>query len=125
MAGRYRQLCVDAYAVQHPGQPGPQAIQSVGGHLVSLLAQIELNLPLSRSAALLERGVRRKGLFTWLTPPTFDSAHTVLFMQANLGDPAWAAREWAASAWRAWAPHHAQVRAWYDELSRKLDARSA
>jgi hypothetical protein len=115
-AGPYRQLCVDAYAVQHPGQSGPQAIQSVGGHLVSLLAQIELDLPLSRAAVIMERGIRQKGFFKWLTPPTFDGAKTVLYMHARLADPAPAAREWASSAWRAWAPHHAQVRAWYDAL---------
>ena len=122
-ASRYRQLCADAYAVQHPGQPGPQATQSVGGHLVSLLAQLEYGLPVPRASALLERGIRRKGYFTWLAPPSFDSMHTVLFMLANLHDPAWAAREWAASAWKAWALHHTQVRAWYAELSRNLDTR--
>lgn len=115
-AGAYRQMCVDAYAVQHPGQPGPQAIQSVGGHLISLLAQIELGLPLARSAAMLERGITRKGFFQWLTPPSFDGAKTIVLMRDNLGDPAPAAHEWASSAWRAWAPHHAQVRAWFDEL---------
>ncbi|MGA9835952.1 MAG: DUF5946 family protein [Gemmatimonadaceae bacterium] len=117
-AGAYRQLCVDAYAVQHPGQPGPQATQSVGGHLVSLLAQLELNLPASRSVAVLERGIKQKGFFSPLAPPSFDAAYTVLFMRANLNAPAWAARQWAVSAWRAWAAHHEQVRAWYDDLSR-------
>ena len=116
-ASSYRQLCVDAYAVQHPGVPGPQAIQSVGGHLVSLHAQVELGLPIARASAALERGIRRKGYFRWLTPPSFHGALTVLFMAANLDDPASAARAWAESAWRAWAPHHAQVRAWYDDLS--------
>jgi hypothetical protein len=72
-AGHYRQWCADAYAVQHPGQPGPQAIQSVGGHLVSLLAQLELGLPLSRASALMERGIQLKGYFAWLTPPSFRS----------------------------------------------------
>lgn len=124
-AGAYRQLCVDAYAVQHPGQPGPQATQSVGVHLVSLLAQLELSLPVERSWAVLERGIQQKGFFTWLTPPTFEAAYTVLFMRTNLDDPLWAAREWAVSAWRAWAAHHAHVRAWYDELSSKGSAHFA
>ena len=124
-ASGYRQLCADAFAVQHPGQPGPQAIQSVGGHLVSLLAQLELGIPLSRASALLERGMQLKGYFSRLTPPSFEGAHTVLYMLAHLHDPSRTAREWAASAWKAWAAHHGQVRTWYDDLSRKLDARSA
>ena len=114
----YRQLCGDAYAIQHPGQPGPQAIQSVGAHLVSLFAQLELGLSQSRASAIMERGIRLKGHFTWLIPPSFDGAHTIVFMLANLHDPPFAAREWATSAWKAWAPHHAQVRTWYDDLVR-------
>ena len=117
-ASRYRQLCADAYAVQHPGQPGPQATQSVGGHLVNLFAQLEVGLPVARAAEILERSIRRKGYFKWLPPPSFEGARTILFMLENLEDPQRAAREWAISAWKAWAPHHAQVRAWYEELSR-------
>jgi len=120
-ASRYRQMCADTYAVQHPGRPGPQAVQSVGGHLVSLYAQLELGLPLSRTAALLERGTQRKGYFTWLTPPSCEGALTVLFMLANLHDPSRAAREWATSAWQAWSSHHPQIRAWHDDLARNLD----
>jgi len=36
-AAPHRQFCADSFAVEHPGTPGPNAIQSVGGHLVSLL----------------------------------------------------------------------------------------
>jgi Family of unknown function (DUF5946) len=85
-------VCADAYAVQHPGQLGPQAMQSVGGHLVSLFAQLELGLPLARASAILDRGIQQKGYFTWLTPPSFDGADTVLFMASNLHDAPWAAR---------------------------------
>ena|SRR5688572_25980999 len=41
---------------------------------------------------------------------------TVAFMLANLADRVPAAREWGASAWHAWAPHHPQIRAWYRAL---------
>ena len=51
-ASDYRQLCADAYAVQHPGRPGLQATQSVGGHLVNLFAQVEVGLPVARAAAI-------------------------------------------------------------------------
>ena len=124
-ASRYRQFCVDAYAVQHPGQPGPQATQSVGCHLVSLLAQIELGLPPSRASTLMQRGIQLKGCFTWLAPPSFEGARTVLFMLAHLDDAPIAARAWAESAWQAWGVHHSQVRRWHDDLARRVDARSA
>jgi hypothetical protein len=118
-AGAYRQLAVDAYAVQHPGQPGPQATQSVGGHLVSLYSQLEARQPIARAAAVLTRGIEQKGFFTWLTPPSFEGGHTILFMRDHLDNPALAAREWAQSAWRAWSAQHAQVRAWYDKLAKR------
>ena len=35
------QLTVDAYAIQHPGKPSAQSIQSVCVHLISLYASLE------------------------------------------------------------------------------------
>lgn len=72
--------------------------------MVNLFAQLEVGLPVARAATIIERGIQQKGYFTWLTPPSFDGAHTIMFMLANLHDPRWAAREWAASTWKAWAP---------------------
>ena len=37
-------LTVDAYAVQHPGRPSPQSIQSVALHLISLCLVLEQEL---------------------------------------------------------------------------------
>ncbi len=112
-----RQLCADAFAVQHPGTPGRQAIQSVGGHLVNLYAQLERGLPVDRSREIIARAIHKKGYFHWLTPPSFRNSRTVGFMLDNLHDPGRAAREWALSALQAWSAEHEQVRAWYDELA--------
>jgi Family of unknown function (DUF5946) len=120
----YRKLCADAYAVQHPGTSGPQAIQSVALHLVSLYGQLELGQPPELTHRVIERGLGLRGRFHWLTPPTSGGARTVAFMLAHLDEPLLAAREWAASAWQAWAAHHDQIRAWHNVLSR-LSARSA
>ncbi len=49
--GPYRQLIVDTYAVQHPGTPGPQAIQSVGAHLVSTVRPIGARFPVQQDAS--------------------------------------------------------------------------
>jgi uncharacterized protein DUF5946 len=112
-----RQNCADTFAVQHSGTPGPQAIQSVGGHLVGLYARLELGLTVDRAREVMRRGIIAKGFFRWLTPPSFRNTHTVAFMLAHQNDPA-RSREWAASAWQAWAAQHKQVRAWYETLAR-------
>ena len=117
-AVRYRQLCVDAYAVQHPGTPGPQAIQSVALHLVSLHAQLERGFSLRQAMRLIQSGTQLKGRFAWLTPPSFSDALTIADMLEYEGDPAIGARDWAQSAWTAWTPHHDQVRIWYELLMR-------
>ena len=38
---KVHRMSVDAYAVQHPGRPSPQSIQSVAVHLISLCTMIE------------------------------------------------------------------------------------
>lgn len=117
----YRQLCADSYAVQHPGSPTVrQAVQSVGVHLISLYAQLEVGLPTDRMAVLLKPALKERGeRYHWLTPPSFEHSLTVGFMASTDKDPLIAAREWAQSAWSAWSAHHAQVRTWYDAFVRK------
>jgi hypothetical protein len=43
-------LTTDAFAVQHPGQPSPQSIQSVAIHLIALHAVLDLGCRMSRRA---------------------------------------------------------------------------
>jgi hypothetical protein len=112
--GPYRQLIVDTYAVQHPGTPGPRAIQSVGAHLVSLYAQLERGFPSDRFPRGIESLIRAKGSFHWLAPPSFVGASSVADIvdsEPNLEDRG---RAWATSVWQAWTPHHEQVKFWYD-----------
>jgi len=104
-----RQMCVDAYAVQHPGTPNPQAIQSVALHLLSVRRYLVEGLPIVPL-----RVIGEKGAFVWLTPPATRGARTVADMPIHgtanvLRD---AARSWVESAWAAWAPHHRQVALW-------------
>lgn len=114
-----RQLSVDAYAVQHPGSPNSQAIQSVAAHLLSLYAYIELNQPVTGAPRLLARATSVKALYVWLTPPSYVPRRTVADMP-HTADPTVvtvAAWEWARAAWDAWRAHHAQVAEWYTELT--------
>jgi hypothetical protein len=112
----YRQLCADTYAVQHPGSPNRQAIQSVAGHLISLYAQLERDVPTPSVHGILRRALHRADHYHWLVPPSFDGVRTVGHFLSRLDRPAIAAREWAADAWQAWAPHREQIVHWYGEL---------
>ena len=107
-------LSVDAYAVQHPGVASRQSIQSVGVHLVRLCLAMEHGLaPEQANDAMLAAG-KIKHTFTWLEPPPSLADVTVRDVLLARDDAEHAAlvRKWASSAWSAWAPHHAQVRAW-------------
>lgn len=110
---RAHRLTVDAYAVQHPGKPSTQAIRSVAVHLISMHAVLELGLS-SNEATSLIKVCADEGEFNWLAPPRGAYRLNVLHPLAarTASEHVVAVREWAECAWEAWAPHHAQVRAW-------------
>lgn len=110
-----RQWCIDAYAVQHPGEPNQQAIQSVAAHLLSLYATIELHSPPAASHQVINRVTARKGHYIWLPPPVeFDlTVHDVLAHRDQLSH---GSQQWARSAWDAWQSHHGQIETWYRRL---------
>ena len=108
-------LTVDAYAAQHPGTPSPQAVGSVGVHLIRLHLQLEHGLPHDRAnAAMLHISSRLKKDFCWLDPPASLGELTVLHVRdaSDSDDHGERVREWAASVWEAWSPHHGTVRLW-------------
>ena len=109
-------LGVDAYAVQHPGVPSPQAIQSVALHLVRLCLCLERGLPPARANEAMLSAARHKAGYHWLEPPADLGPLTVADVEAAAGVEAHAAmlRRWAAQLWQAWSAHHATVRAWAD-----------
>ena len=115
-AQNLRRRCADAFAVQHPGTPGPQAIQSVAGHLMSLHAQFELGQSPERAHAILEAVVRNEHILRWLTPPASMGRVVVRDVVARTGDLDEAVHEWARGAWLAWEPSHGQIRDWYEVL---------
>ena len=120
--GRSHQPAVDAYCVQHPGEPSPQAIRSVAVHLISLHVQLErgarpeeLYALRQRVVDLAKRGSKR--LF-WLEPPTSTGKVTVLDV-LGAQDPAGHEElvlRWAREAWEAWSPHHETIRRWAEGL---------
>jgi hypothetical protein len=112
--GALHRLTVDSYAVQHPGRPGPQAIQSVCVHLISLYLVLERGLAVGYATRVIGEAARTKERLFWLTPPKSLGDITVSDV-ADVADPVGhekRVRAWAEAAWSAWAEHHATVRAW-------------
>jgi len=117
---RLHRLTVDTYAVQHPGRPNPQAIQSVAGHLISLCLVLERRKSMAEATKAVGLVTRRKGHYMWLDPPcsmgavTVADVHMAQSIEAHLA----LVQKWAESAWSVWAPHHDRVRLWLAELAR-------
>jgi hypothetical protein len=107
-------LANDAYAVQHPGRPSRQTINSVGVHLIRLCLTFEHNLPSSLANDAVLAAGRRKKAFFWLQPPSSMGATTVANFHGSLSGTEHKAliREWARSAWAAWSLHHETIRSW-------------
>jgi hypothetical protein len=107
-------LSVDSYAVQHPGRPSRQSIQSVGVHLIRLCLFLEHGLTPEKANAAMLAAAQEKHTYTWLEPPESLGATTVADVRSTLrmNDHKQAVRAWSASAWQAWSIHHDTVRGW-------------
>lgn len=106
-------LTVDAYAVQHPGQPSPQSIQSVAVHLIRLYLVLETGLGMQRANDAFKAAAESR-TYTWLTPPSSLGDITVadVHKAKDVEEHRQRVRAWAESAWTAWSLHHAAIRAW-------------
>lgn len=105
---------VDAYAVQHPGHPSSQSIQSVAVHLIRLCLLLERGLDMARANDAIKAATESDTNYAWLEPPPSRGTVTVadVHRARDTGEHLRRVREWAESAWRAWAPHHQTVRGW-------------
>lgn len=82
-------LLLDAYMVQHPGQPSPPAIQSVAVHLLALYGVLVRGVAPEQVLWIRQRAVRgdapaRHARFAWLTPPDFTGSPTVAGIAAGV-----------------------------------------
>ncbi len=112
-------LTVDAYAVQHPGSPSPQTVQSAAVHLISLYAALERGYPLTMSVSVKQKAKSRlRDEFGWLDPPENLGAVTVVDVAraTDAADHQDRVRRWARSAWDAWAAHHDTIIGWASRL---------
>ena len=112
-AGLHR-LTVDSYAVQHPGRPSPQTIQSVCVHLMSLCLVLERGASAAYATRVIGPATRTKERFHWLTPPKSLGGATVADVAefSTPGPHEEGVRAWAEAAWSAWKEHHATVQGW-------------
>ncbi len=109
---------VDAYAVQHPGQPSPQTIKSVGVHLVRLFLLFEHGLDMKRANDAMVSLSTIKHDFWWLSPPETRGDVTVadVWNATTPEEHKPLQQQWAHSAWKAWAPHHETIGVWAARL---------
>ncbi len=111
---RVHRLTVDAYALQHPGQPSPQTIQSVALHSIALCAIFERGVELGDAGKILQQATQHKERFDWLTPPSSMGALTVadVHQAGDAQEHARLVRKWAEATWSAWSQHHPRIRNW-------------
>lgn len=112
--GDVYRLANDAYAVQHPGRPSRQTINSAGIHLIRLCLTIEYGLSARHPNAAVVAAGRRKEDYSWLAPPAYKGAITVadFWEGMPLEEHRRLLRRWGESAWEAWAEHHDTIRHW-------------
>lgn len=111
---RVHRLTVDAYSIQHPGQPSLQTIRSVALHAISLCAMIEDGLDQQQATRVIQRATNNRDRFEWLTPPASMGSLTVadVHLAGDADEHARLVWQWAESAWSAWSEHHATIRGW-------------
>ncbi len=114
-------LSVDAYAVQHPGSPSRQSIQSVGVHLMRLCLFLEHDLAFGQANDAMLRAGKNKAVFFWLEPPVSPGRINVgdVVKAGSVAEHEKIARAWAQDVWNAWSFHHDQIGTWLAEAGLK------
>ena len=108
--GQVHQLTVDTYAAQHAG--GGHRDKSVIIHLGGLHLVLDRGLRPTAVPPLLQQLSAVVRVWPHLLPPADMSAFTVfdVALAESMEDHARLVREWAMFVWRAWSPHHQQIR---------------
>jgi len=115
-------LLLDAYMAQHPGQPSPQAIQSVAVHLLALYGVLEAGVAPEQVLWIRQRAVRgdaheRHARFAWLAPPDFTGSPTIADIAAGSTPQVRTEQtiDYIRAVWKLWTrPHRQIIAGWYD-----------
>ena len=117
-------LAVDAYAVTHPGTPGPQSTPSVWIHLSTLCAVLERGWRVDQAIRLRRVAADAFAAWPWLEPPRSMGPVTAVDVAAAVADDASSAsapvEQWVNAAWSAWDVHAAVVRDRVADLSQRF-----
>jgi hypothetical protein len=105
-------LTTDTYAVQHPGTPNRQAIQSVTVHLASLYLVLEKGLSGQAATQGFSKLLADAKTFVWLVPPNPNGTLTIVEVSQahNLEDHEKLVEAWARDVWAAWTEHHETIK---------------
>lgn len=104
-------LTVDAYALQHPGDPtDPRARQSVWVHGAALHLAIDRQWSFAQIPAVMQGLTRQRLPPLPLVPPAFAITHASVIAGPAERHAA-LVEHWAGCTWDAWAALHAPVRA--------------
>jgi hypothetical protein len=103
-------LTVDTYAVQHPGEPTGQAIQSVNLHLISLYFVLKKNMCGKEVTKKIGEALEKNPCFEWLEPPVPNGKITVIdvLKAKNKNEHEKIVRQWAEDVFNCWYLKHKQ-----------------
>jgi len=104
-------LTVDIYAIQHPGQPSKQSIQSVNIHLISLYCVLVKNLSGKDATKIIGMVLRNNPSFEWLEPPIPNGQITVIdVLKATYQEKhETMVQEWTEDVFGCWYSKHRQT----------------
>ncbi len=112
----FNHLIVDTYAVQHPGTPSNQTINSVAIHAMVLHGILERGFKPDQTLWLRQRpgrieSTKKHQRFEWLTPPNFDLSLTI----ADVSTGRTLLEDWVKDVWLRWSePHGKQIAIWFE-----------
>ena len=115
-------LLVDAYAVQHPGTPSDQTIQSAAVHLLALYGVLDRHEPPEKALWIRQRAVRpgyppKHTRFNWLEPASFEGCLTVAEIVRAPAAPKRTelVGQYVLDVWSRWKKPYAEtIAAWYE-----------
>ncbi len=104
-------LTVDTYAIQHPGEPNRQSIQSVNVHLISLYLILVKGYDGETATKKMGEILSKEPRFQWLEPPSPIGNITVadVLTATNQEEHEKKVREWAENVWNSWYSKHTQT----------------
>jgi hypothetical protein len=103
-------LAVDAYAVQHPGVPGPQSTPSVWIHLITLQLSLEGGWPTDQLMRIRAAAADSFAAWPWLEPPGSVGPVTIVDVADRATGDVSVVDAWVRGAWEAWRDHHTAIR---------------